>query len=245
MKKLVVVSQPRSCSTWLMNQLRRSPVLEVIKESFGELTPPSNRWHTRNVLGLDRVDDPEIWTRDIGYATHFFQQHPNGCFKLLGHANMAQFYRYMYGRNDVHFVTLYRQDVASALASLINVMIRSRLGNERTSFKEPANSRKTLYADIDKFGFKTGDWKRAKLLEFFYYALHVKAQRWLEYFDGHPNNIASLQSENIREQAAPVEEFAEVQFKWDTLQPQSVYRDVFVDWQEYERDIRDIIGITP
>ena len=245
MAKFVLVAHPRSCSTWIMRQLRRSKVVKVIKDDFGELTTPGYRWWTRKNLGLEPLEgDPEVWDHDQYYAERFFLQRPNGAFKVLGHANSAAFYRWLYAQDDITFATLERTDMASAIASELSCIIRLRNNGEKDAFKNPARKTKIRYADMLKFDFKSVDYRRARMLEFFYFSIAHKCTRWVDFFKDHPRTIAALRSEDLSHGGGRIlEDFAETQFDWAKLVPQSHYSEIFEDWKLYEDDIRDILGI--
>ena len=241
--KLVVVAQPRSCSTWLMNQLRTSPHLHVHEDTFGELLTPGFRYHTRSLLGLPATDNPETWLHDAMYAELFWKMNPDGCFKVLAHANGAQFYHYLMTIPDMKFATIQRSDTASALASEIACMIKHRQQGDKMSFKVPARTHTVRYQDIDNFVFNTPDWKRARILEFFYYLLEGKGQRWLTRFGDQPNCLANIVDTDI-EALHALEYYTGSTFDMDSLKPQSHYSEIFEDWEVYERDINNILGIT-
>lgn len=223
-----------------MNQLRTSPNLSVHQDSFGELLTPGFRYHTRTLLGLLPVGDAETWVDDIQYAETFWEQNPNGCFKVLAHANGAEFYQYLMNRPDVYFATIQRADTASALASEIACMIKHRQQGDKQSFKVPARTHTVRYQDIDNFVFNTPDWKRARILEFFYYLLDGKAKRWLGQFAFQYNTIANIVD---RREMDVLEKVTNSKFDWGSLGEQSHYSEIFEDWEVYERDITNILGL--
>lgn len=239
--KLVVIAAARSRSTWLMNQLRTSPDLTVIDTYYGELVTPGDRRLTASKLGLQGVDT-ENWNMDFAYADVFWKQHPDGCFKLLAHGNGTNFYQHLMEMPDVYFVTIQRTDILNAIASRASCAIKMIYQDDPEAYTLPTRTRMISY--LDNIGLlmpNSIDFKRAKALDFMYYQLLGKEDRWLQTFSEHERCIANvLDTDGLEE----VERLTNSTFDWESLKPVSTYKEIFTDWEIYEKDARDYLGIT-
>jgi len=239
--KLVIIAQPRSRSTWLMNQLRTSPHLSVVDDFFGELVTPGHRKATAKRMGLPIPEDSENWSMDFAYADLFWKNNPNGCFKLLAHGNSAAFYKHLMTLPDVYFATIQRTDILNSIAARIACAIKFNFEKDQTAYTLPTRNRKISYMDNAALLVpETIDFKRARVLEFFYYQLEGKGQRWLAEFANHERCVADIHDTH---EMSKLEAFTESTFDWESLKPVSTYPEIFTDWEMYEKDVRDILGI--
>lgn len=239
---LIVAAQPRSCSTWLMNQIRQSPILSVCSDRYGELIINGNRGHTRKLLGLPPIDNPDVWSGDIEYTERFFKKHPNGCFKLLAHVHGAEYHNFI-ANSGVPLVVLRREDIASAMASHIAAVLkRAQTGED--GFDHPSRTERVTYTDLQKLILNTlpGRSNRERGLELFYYTGQVKCQTWLSYLAASSNTVLNITTETMRENLSVLEDLAEIKIDYTSLLPVSHYSEIFIDWKEYENDVRSILG---
>lgn len=235
MSRLIVLAEPRSCSTYFMGQFTRSPLLEVCSKHHHELINPQHRGVTREYLGLEPVDDPNSWKWDIEYTIAFLRRYKNGAFKSIIQGHGVPYSDFLRSLPDTTFVTLRREDEASAIASLISRMVLQKTDGAiwtRASRHDPIQ-----FGGVAKILNYPSD---SRYVDMVYWALFRKSKLLLDSFA----NAHVITTENLHTKFRHelLEEEFQLTFDFSDYQNPSHYSEIFTDWKNYEDTIRYTLG---
>ncbi len=196
----------------------------------GELIPPSRRWVTRQILGLNE-DGYEGWDRDSDYVTRYFDQNPHAAIKLICHTHKRSFMEDLAEMKDVTFIKLRRQDEASTIASSIACRwYQENHGMEGYNpWSRPARENPLRYSSLSADWFQGG-------LHFLdhAYAVLKKAQGNMDVLPGETVWTEQFSPNTLKRMGV------ELDFS-DYIVP-SHYTEVFEDWKVFEKELRSIVG---
>lgn len=231
--KLVVLAEPRSSSTYFMRQFKRSPVLQLVDTRYRELIKPQYRENTRKILGLEPVDDPQSWGRDIESTIEFIRRYPNGAWKTIAHAHGQPYLNFLTKLQDTTFVALRRQDVASAIASIISRQALSRVRPE--VWDSPAKHDPIRFRDAVGILQQPSPWRYVDMI---YWGVMRKTQAVVEAFP----NAYHLSTEDFGPgfQHELGDRF-QMTFDFSDYTTPSHYSEVFTDWKDYENVISHVL----
>jgi len=233
MPQLIVLAEPRSCSTYFMSQFVRSPVLDVCKNYHYELINPRDRQATRDYLWLEPANNVSAWDRDSEYVDKFLAKNKNAAFKTIVCGHGREYIHYL-SELPATFVTLRRMDEASSMASIISRMTRQSW--YQSSRVDPIQFRGTgkLYGN----GFTD-----YRYLDIVYWTIIQKSK---SLFDLFPEAI-NITTEELHPEYHHHELEKQFQMKFDLIDytTPSHYRETFVDWEYYEEVVRHVLGDIP
>jgi hypothetical protein len=146
--KFILVAQPRSGSTYLIHKLAKALDAHLPDVGHEEIFNPYDKLRNCNGLGIDA-------SSEMRAIDDYFDSVGDG---VIGFKTMPMFHREwdgIIGRDDIRFITLYREDVLSALASYVvseHVFkwlkpSRDQLAGEKVVFENVYKSRKRRERD--------------------------------------------------------------------------------------------------
>jgi hypothetical protein len=234
MQRLIVLAEPRSCSSYFMGQFTRSPLLHVCPKHHHELINPRFRANTRKYLGFKSVSDPNSWKWDIEYTAEFMLRYKNGAFKSIIHGHGVPYSDFLRKLPDTTFVTLRREDEASAIASIISRVVLQK--TDDTAWKRASRHDPIKFADV---AYILGQYSNSRYLDAIYWAVVRKSKLLLDSFtDAHVITTEDFHTGFRHE----LEEEFQLTFDFSDYHKPSHYSEIFTDWKTYEETIRYTLG---
>lgn len=250
MKNVVVITHPRSSSTFFMKQFLNSKLFLCDKDVHYELISPWFRNTTRTYLGLPTISNMSknpYWDDDKKFVETFIQQHLDTgvAFKCLTHNHSYGFFEYLNTNDDIIKITMNRKDKASQIASLLVKL--STVAPGSNSFLYPAKQDNITFSIVrtkvqaDKIMSSLDkDGKLNRFIESLYWGSCVKHERIQSLIDSDYHYDIEDFHTSWGDQSLE----KELNFKFDFskyLTP-SHYSEIFSDWKDYEKFLRDALG---
>lgn len=239
MSRLIVLAQPRSCSTFFMRQLIYSPLLSLCRNYHHELVNPLVRNTTSEYLGINPPSNLDEWEHDIRYAIEYFRQFPNGAYKSLVHAHGVEYRDFLLRLPDTTFVCLRREDEASLIASIIAKTVLFK--TEPSTWASPARAKPIKFrGSSEKI---TGHMSDCRYLDVLYWSLVHKSKVFMDAFQ----NAYTITCEQFHQDYHhdELEREYEMKFDFNSFRPPSHYSEIFTDWKHYEKTVRQVLGNIP
>jgi hypothetical protein len=247
MGNVIVLALPRSCSTFFMKQFVDSK-LHVVENTHHEIIPTQNRRWTRKYLGLPEIKDWKTWDYDTEYVQQYIKNHPEGvAMKVIVHAHKHCYINTLKHIPDTTFIKLWREDEASAIASMLSRRLAQYYATNNKEFGHAyvRSSRSDLYryADIKHLKYSTTDDPVRRMLEGTYWHCIHKTKSLMDMI---PTPYTFTEKDFHPEWCnSELETKFEFKFNYDTFLPPSHYSEVFEDWQVFEKDVRTVLGPIP
>ena len=235
---MIMLAEPRSCSSFFMGQFERSPMLQVCGNYHYELLNPQNRNNTRKFLGMEPLDNPHTWKHDIDYTKEFFRRHRHGAFKVIVQGHGKAYIDYLRELKNVEFVSIRRLDEASSMASMLSRALAFR--KNESAWERPARETPVSFADV----IQTFSHNRShnRYIDMVYWSGIYKTKQIIESFP----NIHHVHTEDFRKlYHHELEHTFRVSFDFSRYIRPSHYSEIFTDWKFYEETVRDALGDIP
>lgn len=236
MSRLIVLAEPRSCSSYFTNQFTRSPLLYVCPKAHHELITPNRRECTREYLGLPPISDPQSWSRDIPYTIEFLRKHEHASFKCIVSGHGESYIHFLKQLPNTTFVTLRRVNEADSIASMLSRLALKILRPDEEVWTYSSKADPIRFGDV---GTILNQPSIHKYVDILYWNVINKSKLVMNSFaDAHNITTEELHIGFHHR----LEDDFQMEFDFSDYREPSHYSEIFTDWKHYENTIRETVG---